>query len=116
LAPSTKGYFEIVVADTGIGIDPKDIEDIFDVFEQVDSSFTRKYQGTGLGLALTKQFVEMHGGVIWVESQPNRGAKFILLIPAEAQEISPRQEGKKAESLVMGAQQLVGRTGTGKTP
>jgi signal transduction histidine kinase len=107
LAPSPKGYFEIGVEDTGIGIDPKDIEDIFNVFEQVDSSFTRKYQGTGLGLALTKQFVEMHGGVIWVESQVGQGAKFHLLIPAEASESIPRQETKKAESLVMGAQQLV---------
>jgi signal transduction histidine kinase len=114
LAISPKGYFEIVVQDTGIGIDPKDIEDIFDVFEQVDSSFTRKYQGTGLGLALTKQFVEMHGGVIWVESQPNQGAKFFLLIPAEAQEVFPRHEGKKVESFVMGAQQLLGKTGSGE--
>lgn len=114
LAPSPKGYFEIRVEDTGIGIDPKDIDEIFNVFEQVDSSFTRKYQGTGLGLALTKQFVEMHGGAIWVESQLGKGAKFFLLIPAEVAEFIPKQEVKKTESLVMGAQQLVGNIRRGE--
>jgi signal transduction histidine kinase len=109
-----KGYFEIRVEDSGIGIDPKDLDDIFNVFEQVDSSFTRKYQGTGLGLALTKQFVEMHGGIIWVKSQPGRGAKFFILIPAEILEPVARQETKKVGSLVMGAQQLLGNTGTGE--
>jgi signal transduction histidine kinase len=75
------GYFRISIEDTGIGIKEKDLEEVFDPFSQVDSSYTRKYQGTGLGLALTKQFVEMHGGAIWVESEPQKGSRFTLLLP-----------------------------------
>jgi len=75
------GYFKISIEDTGIGIAEKDIEDIFDPFRQVDSSYTRKYQGTGLGLTLTKQFVEMHGGVIWVDSEHQKGSRFTILLP-----------------------------------
>lgn len=101
--PEPKGYFEIIVEDTGIGIDPKDLDEIFNVFEQVDSSFTRKYQGTGLGLALTKQFVEMHGGVIWVESAPKQGAKFNIWIPAEVQDASGELDHAPPTSLVMGS-------------
>lgn len=100
--PQPKGYFEICVADTGIGIDPKDVDEIFNVFEQVDSSFTRKYQGTGLGLALTKQFVEMHGGVIWVESEPERGAKFFIWVPAEVQSSTEEFHTPAQQTLVMG--------------
>ncbi len=98
-----KGYFEISVADTGIGIDPKDIDDIFNVFEQVDSSFTRKYQGTGLGLALTKQFVEMHGGIIWVESEPEKGARFFIWVPAEVKPAALEIHVTPQNPLVMGS-------------
>jgi len=59
---------EISVADTGIGLDKDDLTRIFNPFEQVDSSVSRAYQGTGLGLSLTKQLVELHGGRIWAES------------------------------------------------
>jgi signal transduction histidine kinase len=79
------GYFKISIEDTGIGIQEKDIDEIFDPFRQVDSSYTRKYQGTGLGLTLTKQFVEMHGGVIWVDSEYQKGTRFTLILPALAQ-------------------------------
>lgn len=102
-----KGYFEIEVQDTGIGIDPKDIEEIFEVFQQADSSFTRKYQGTGLGLALSRQFVQMHQGVIWVESQPQQGATFRIFLPAEVRISEKPSEKSKPESLIIGAQQLM---------
>lgn len=72
---------EISVSDTGIGIQKKDIATIFESFRQVDSSFTREYQGTGLGLALVKQFVELHRGKIWVESDVDKGSRFIFTIP-----------------------------------
>ncbi|MBL7685704.1 MAG: HAMP domain-containing histidine kinase, partial [Deltaproteobacteria bacterium] len=78
------GYFKITVEDTGIGIAEKDLDSIFDPFNQVDSSYTRKYQGTGLGLALTKQFIEMHHGVIWVDSEYEKGSRFTFVIPAHA--------------------------------
>lgn len=82
------GYFKIIVEDTGIGIRHKDLEKIFEPFSQVDSSYTRKYQGTGLGLALTKQFVEMHGGIIWAESELKHGSKFTLILPANSRELA----------------------------
>ncbi|MDB6036953.1 MAG: Histidine kinase, partial [Verrucomicrobiales bacterium] len=73
----------IAVSDTGIGIRPHDHERIFVEFEQVDSSYGRQQQGTGLGLALTKRLVELHGGKIWVESEgiEGRGSTFIFQIP-----------------------------------
>jgi len=74
--------FTISVTDTGIGIDSRDHEVIFDEFKQLDSSQSRQYEGTGLGLALTKKLVEMHGGRIWVESDGvGLGSKFIFTIP-----------------------------------
>ena len=56
------------MSDSGIGIKEEDRERIFGAFEQADGSSSRKYQGTGLGLSLTRKFVELHGGKIWVES------------------------------------------------
>jgi len=75
-----KAFF-VSVSDTGIGIKEEHLEIIFDVFSQVDSGATRSYEGTGLGLALARQFVELHGGVIWAESAYGKGAKFLFVIP-----------------------------------
>ncbi|MBI2091489.1 MAG: GAF domain-containing protein [Deltaproteobacteria bacterium] len=75
------GFFYVKVSDTGIGIKPEHLESVFDVFSQVDSSVTRSYEGTGLGLALAKQFVELHGGNIWAESALGKGAEFNFIIP-----------------------------------
>ncbi|MCX7920210.1 MAG: ATP-binding protein [bacterium] len=72
---------QIAVQDTGIGIAKEDQERIFNEFEQVDGSRARKYEGTGLGLALTKRLVELHGGKIWVESELGKGSTFIFTIP-----------------------------------
>ena len=79
---SQKAGIKISVSDTGIGIDSKDLSRIFNPFEQVESSASRKFQGTGLGLSLTRQLVELHGGTIWVESEgEGRGATFQFAIP-----------------------------------
>lgn len=98
--------FIISVVDTGIGIDPRNHELIFDEFKQVDSSQSRQYEGTGLGLALTKRLVELHGGQIWVESEGlNKGSKFIFTIPrkdanSELQRvIDDRHESIKASQI-----------------
>ncbi len=73
---------EISVIDTGIGIRKEDIEKIFEPFSQLESPLSRKYHGTGLGLALTRSLVEMHGGRIWAESDgPGRGATFRFTLP-----------------------------------
>jgi signal transduction histidine kinase len=71
----------VSVVDTGIGIRPEDHERLFQEFSQVDSALNRQQQGTGLGLALCKSFVELHGGTIGVDSIPGRGSSFWFLLP-----------------------------------
>jgi diguanylate cyclase (GGDEF)-like protein len=75
---------EIAVSDTGIGIRPEDKAKIFEEFQQVDSSYTRDYPGTGLGLTITKQFLDLIGGRIGVESQYGRGSTFTIVFPMQA--------------------------------
>jgi PAS domain S-box-containing protein len=74
---------EVVIAifDTGPGIDQEDQERIFEPFSQVDASPTRKTGGTGLGLSISRHLVELHGGVIWVESIPEEGSTFAFTLP-----------------------------------
>jgi signal transduction histidine kinase len=73
---------EVSVSDTGVGIKPEDQERIFREFEQVDSSYARAQPGTGLGLALTRRLVELHGGRIWVESEGDgKGSTFTFVLP-----------------------------------
>lgn len=77
-----KQCLHITVSDTGIGIRPEKIESIFDPFVQVDSCTSRKYQGTGLGLSLTRRLVELHGGKIWATSQgEGKGTSVHFFIP-----------------------------------
>ncbi len=74
-------FLLISVKDTGIGIPEEHIKKVFDAFEQVDSSRSKRYKGTGLGLALCKNLVKLHGGLIWVESKPGKGSSFYFSIP-----------------------------------
>ncbi len=76
-----RGGVEIVVEDTGIGIPEEHFDRVFDSFYQVDASSTRIFGGIGLGLSLARQFVEMHNGRIWVESECGRGTKFTIVLP-----------------------------------
>jgi signal transduction histidine kinase len=71
----------ISVADTGVGIAREDQEAIFEEFRQVGTNYAQKREGTGLGLALTRKFVEMHGGKIWVDSELGKGATFTFTLP-----------------------------------
>jgi PAS domain S-box-containing protein len=74
---------KISVADTGIGIKEEDFPRLFQKFEQLDSGISRKYNGAGLGLAITKQLVELHGGKIMVESKYGEGSTFTFLLPID---------------------------------
>lgn len=74
-------YIFVTIKDNGIGIDSKYHGKIFAKFQQVDSSYTRKYGSTGLGLAITKELVELHEGNIWLESRLNEGTKFTFKLP-----------------------------------
>lgn len=77
-----RNFLEVSVADTGIGIEPEYHELVFQPFEQVDGSASRRYQGTGLGLSLTRRLVELHFGKIWVQSEgEGKGSTFTFLIP-----------------------------------
>jgi len=82
------GQPEVVIAvfDTGHGIAPEDHEKIFEPFSQVDASPTRKTGGTGLGLSICRHLVELHDGVLWVESLPGEGSTFAFTIPYEMKE------------------------------
>src|SRR6185436_4954054 len=79
-----EGGIEVTVTDTGVGIAPKDHEAIFEEFRQVGTDRERKHEGTGLGLSLTKKFVEMHDGRIWLDSALSKGSSFTFLLPSRA--------------------------------
>jgi signal transduction histidine kinase len=80
-AARENGSMVVAVSDTGVGIRPEDQEIIFEEFRQSDNDFTKKAEGTGLGLALTRKFVELHGGTIRVESAEGRGSIFTFTLP-----------------------------------
>ena len=85
-AKAEGGWFTVTVTDTGPGIAPADQGRIFDEFQQIDSSSTRKQGGTGLGLSIARKLVLLHGGRIEVESELGRGAAFRVILPVRASE------------------------------
>ena len=74
------GSVEVSVSDTGVGIAPEDHEPVFEKFRQVGAA-EKKVEGTGLGLALSRKFIELHGGKIWVKSEVGRGSTFTFTLP-----------------------------------
>lgn len=74
-------FVEISVADTGIGIAPEDQKELFQPFVQIEAAMTKRHEGTGLGLHLSKRLVELHGGMISVESEEGKGSRFTFAIP-----------------------------------
>ncbi|MBQ0711747.1 MAG: response regulator [Porticoccus sp.] len=95
----------ICIQDSGLGIKPEHQTLVFNKFEQIDSSLSRAQEGTGLGLPLTKTLVEMHRGVIWVESDgiPGKGCKFCFVLPISQDE--PEDAGTKSHMMLPGIHQ-----------
>ena len=80
-ASQLNGEVHVSVTDTGPGIAPDDHDRIFEAFQQTDAGIQQR-EGTGLGLALSKRLVELHGGRIWVESEPGKGSTFVFTLPS----------------------------------
>jgi CheY-like chemotaxis protein len=103
----------VSVADTGPGIAAQDLGRLFQPFQQVDGSIRRRYGGTGLGLCISKRFIELHEGHIWVESEENVGTTFAFRIPVAPP--PPTDETHYAHSLAPGWEYLQ-RTRPSKAP
>jgi PAS domain S-box-containing protein len=91
------------VADTGIGLSPEQIVKLFQDFTQADPSTTRKFGGTGLGLALTRRFCQIMGGDVTVHSLPGKGSVFTIKLPAVVSEVKPEAAAEIAGAQVVGA-------------
>jgi protein-histidine pros-kinase len=87
-APHGAEEFEVRVKDTGIGIRAEDMQRLFHEFEQLETGVARRFEGTGLGLALTKKFVEFQGGRISVESEYGKGSAFCIVLPLTSAEVA----------------------------
>jgi DNA-binding response OmpR family regulator/nitrogen-specific signal transduction histidine kinase len=108
------GSVEINIRDTGIGIPTERIDKIFDRFYQVDSSHTRESEGTGIGLALTKELVELHKGKIKVESKEGKGTTFTVLLPLGKEHLKPdeivEKDLKEDAALIFEKTELIPET------
>jgi signal transduction histidine kinase len=82
------GHVEVAVTDTGIGIAPEDLDAVFEEFRQVGTDYAKKHEGTGLGLTLSRKFVELHGGSIAVKSRLGEGSTFTFTLPVNSWQAS----------------------------
>ena len=99
-------FLEVSIRDTGIGISKDELPHIFESFQQVEGSAERTYSGTGLGLAVTRQLVELHGGEITVESEQGQGSRFRFTLPLadESEILDAEAEPSNLETAVSAAQ------------
>ncbi len=87
---------QISVEDTGVGIPSEQLRDVFGEFHQVDASLRRRHGGTGLGLSICKQFISLHEGRIWAESEVGKGSTFHFTLPLPSALVVPRQQSRVA--------------------
>ena len=80
-APARDGWAEVTVKDTGVGIPADAIERIFEPFQQADASLSRRHEGAGLGLSISRKLMELHGGTLTVRSQPGVGTEVTARFP-----------------------------------
>jgi CheY-like chemotaxis protein len=103
-------FLEISVTDSGIGIAPEGVERLFKPFSQIDSGLARKFEGTGLGLAMVKLLAELHGGAVAVESAVGEGSRFTVWLPLRVPEASNATSIPTVKAL--GAHRTDAREGT----
>jgi CheY-like chemotaxis protein len=97
-------FVELGVSDTGPGIAPDDMPKLFEPFSQVDASPTRRTGGSGLGLSISRQLVELHGGRIWAESELGKGSTFTFILPVnrpDLAEASPAGEVRQGLRVIL---------------
>ncbi|MFO7763998.1 MAG: response regulator [Wenzhouxiangellaceae bacterium] len=107
------GWLDIEVSDTGIGMSPEQIQQVFQPFTQADASTTRKYGGTGLGLAISKSYCEMMGGTITVGSEQGKGSTFTVHIPANLELAPSDPNAAQAETATGRPESLQASAGKG---
>ncbi len=114
---NTKGFVEIKIRDTGIGIAQEEIPKLFDRFYQVDSSFTKEHEGTGIGLALTKELVELHHGIISLESKQGEWSEFTVSLPEGKNHLMDDEiiKVEKTETTILPVEQEVYTSSVSKT-
>jgi PAS domain S-box-containing protein len=98
--PDGLRHFTFSVSDTGIGIAPTDLSRLFEAFTQADSTTSRRFGGTGLGLTISQQLVELMGGRLEVESQPDRGSRFFFTVPIAVPAGSPERRAGIRDRLL----------------
>jgi signal transduction histidine kinase/class 3 adenylate cyclase/ActR/RegA family two-component response regulator len=110
-AEKKENFLAVTVSDTGIGIPKEKQAKIFQSFEQVDMSISREYGGTGIGLAITKKLIDLHGGSIEVESEPGKGAKFTFSLPLSKVDRKSISEFKSKRKTVdiSGSEEVINR-------
>lgn len=106
-------WLDIAVSDTGIGMSPKQIQQVFQPFTQADASTTRKYGGTGLGLAISKSYCELMGGTLAVTSEQGKGSTFTAHIPADIESAPSDSPAPQAESATTPSEKVQPAAGKG---